>query len=237
MASRRRPPSDPRVLVAAEPRAIRRLSSLTEGLDLVSARPDDALDRALEGRPAVFGWLVPDAQQGLATMIALRAARPDTRTLFVTPRSAEAERLAALEAGVDEVLAEPVSASELAGRLRLLLRRARPNRRSRLPIARDLELDLDRRELWRGQDGSWVHLRPKEARLLELFARQPGRVLSRTQILERVWGPDHDGDPRTVDVHVRWLRAKIEPLPHEPVRLLTVRGVGYRLEPEPLTER
>jgi DNA-binding response OmpR family regulator len=98
-----------------------------------------------------------------------------------------------------------------------------------------MELDLGRQALWR--DGTWVHLRPKEARLLELFARSPGRVHSRAQILERVWGPAHAGDPRTVDVHVRWLRAKIERDPHAPTRLLTVRGVGYRLEPPPLTER
>ena len=94
-----------------------------------------------------------------------------------------------------------------------------------------LELDLERRELLR--DGAWVHLRPKEARLLELFARMPGRVLTRHHILERVWGPDHDGDPRTVDVHVRWLRSKIEPDPHAPVWLVTIRGVGYRLEQGP----
>ena len=72
---------------------------------------------------------------------------------------------------------------------------------------------------------------------MELFARAPGRVLTRGHILERVWGPEHRGDPRTVDVHVRWLRSKIEPDPHDPVWLLTVRGVGYRLEPGPLTER
>ena len=98
-----------------------------------------------------------------------------------------------------------------------------------------VELDLDRRELLR--DDRWIHLRPKEAQLLELFARNPGRTLAREHILERVWGAGHDGDPRTVDVHVRWLRDKIEPDPHVPTRLLTVRGRGYRLEPGPLTER
>jgi DNA-binding response OmpR family regulator len=140
--------------------------------------------------------------------------------------------LTALEAGVDEVLSEPMSRSELAARLRILLRRSRQARRTRLRIGERLELDLERRELLR--DGTWVHLRPKEARLLELFARSPGRVLTRSHILERVWGPDHEGDPRTVDVHVRWLRSKIEPDPHHPVWLVTVRDVGYRLEPGPL---
>jgi DNA-binding response OmpR family regulator len=235
MASRKRASMEPRVLVAAEPGAFRRLLADADGLELTGVHLDEAGARALEMRPAVFAWLGTDAAEGLDVMRRLRGARPSTRTLYLTPRSAEGERLAALEAGVDEVLSEPISRSELVGRLRLLLRRARPARLSRLPIGRDLELDLDRHELWR--DGDWVHLRPKEARLLELFARAPGRVLSREHILERVWGRDHVGDPRTVDVHVRWLRSKIEPDPHEPVWLLTVRGVGYRLEPTALTER
>ncbi|HZW00321.1 MAG TPA: response regulator transcription factor [Candidatus Deferrimicrobium sp.] len=221
--------------MAAEAGALRRLRSIADDLELAGVRPAEAGERALELRPAVFAWLGPDATEGLAVMRMLRGARSSARTLYLTPRSAESERLAALAAGVDEVLSEPISRSELVGRLRLLLRRARPVGRSRLTIASNLELDLDRRELWR--DGDWVHLRPKEARLLELFARAPGRVLSREHILERVWGPDHEGDPRTVDVHVRWLRSKIEPDPHEPVRLLTVRGVGYRLESAPLTKR
>ena len=164
-------------------------------------------------------------------MLVLRRSRADMRLLYVTPRSAETERLRALEAGVDEVLSEPISSTGLTTRLRLLLRRSHQVRRTRLPISDRVELELERRELLR--DGAWVHLRPKEARLLELFARAPGRVLTRHHILERVWGPDHDGDPRTVDVHVRWLRSKIEPDPHAPVWLVTVRGVGYRLEQWP----
>ncbi len=229
MASRTRASREPRLLVAAEPGTFRRLLADADDLDMTGVPPAEAAERALELRPAVFAWLGSDAAEGLAVLRQLRGSRATARTLFLTPRSAEGERLAALEAGVDDVLSEPITRSELVGRLRLLLRRARPTRRSRLPISHDLELDLDRRELW--HDGERVHLRPKEARLLELFARSPGRVLSRAHILERVWGPDHAGDPRTVDVHVRWLRAKIEPHPHDPVLLLTVRGVGYRMEP------
>jgi two-component system response regulator RegX3 len=230
---------EPRVLVASGAASFGQLLTRADDLDLAHVDPEEAGRRAVELQPAVFAWLEGEAALGLAVLRGLRAARPDARTLFLTPRSAEAERLAALEAGVDEVLSEPLSRSELVGRLRLLARRSRPTRRSRLPIGGDLELDLERRELWCA--GAWVHLRPKEARLLELFARAPGRVLTRALILERVWGPDHQGDPRTVDVHVRWLRTKIEPDPHVPTRLLTVRGQGYRLELPPalapLTER
>lgn len=235
MADRSRTRKKPRVLVAAEDGSTRRLLARADDLDIAVVSPKEAAERALELRPAVFAWLGRDAVQGLAVLRRLLEVRSRARTLYVTPRYAEAERLAALEAGVDEVLTEPVTASELAGRLRLLLRRARPSRGARLPIGHDLELDLERREVRRA--GGWIHLRPKEAKLLELLARAPGRVHSRAQILERVWGPGHQGDPRTVDVHVRWLRAKIEPDPHVPTRLLTVRGVGYRLEPDPLTER
>ena len=207
-----------------------------DDLDLTSVPPAEAAGAPWSCDRAVFAWLGGGCRGGLAVLRQLRGARSTARTLFLTPRAAEGERLAALEAGVDDVLSEPISRSELVGRLRLLLRRARPTRRSRLPIGDDLELDLDRRELWR--DGEWVHLRPKEARLLELFARAPGRVLSRAHILERVWGPDHAGDPRTVDVHVRWLRAKIEPRSARPgAGCSRCAGVGYRLEPTPLTER
>ena len=234
MASRKRTVFEPRVLVAAEGDAFRKLLAQAAGMELVQAHPEEAAERALELRPSVVAWLGTDVDAGLRVMLALRNSRSEVLTLYLTPRSAETERLVALDAGVDEVLSEPMSRSELAGRLRLLLRRAQHSRR-RLPVGRNVELDLDRRELLR--DGGWVHLRPKEARLLELFARAPGRVLSRAFILERVWGPGHEGDPRTVDVHVRWLRSKIEPDPHTPVLLLTVRGVGYRLESAPLTKR
>ena len=97
-------------------------------------------------------------------------------------------------------------------------------------VSSDTELDLAAHEVRRG--GTLVHLRPKEFQLLSVLASHPGRAYTRRQLLDRVWGPGHDGDPRTVDVHIRWLRSKIEPRPEAPVHLVTVRGVGYRLDPE-----
>ena len=81
------------------------------------------------------------------------------------------------------------------------------------------------------RDGRLVHLRPKEFDLLAVLASHPGRAWTRRQLLDRAWGHGHDGDPRTIDVHVRWLRSKIETEPEQPAHLVTVRGVGYRLDP------
>ena len=235
MSARDRSHGEQRVILVAEPEVSDALIETAPDLEIVVATPGELTRRAVDLRSRVAVWAAPDADAGLQAMTALRAARTDARLLYVTPPDAEQERLTALEVGVDEVVTRPISIRELAGRMRLLLRRARPVRRTRLTVGDGLELDLDRRQLLRHDE--WIHLRPKEARLLELFARSPGRVLTRDQILEKVWGPNHDGDPRTVDVHVRWLRSKIEPDPHKPVWLLTVRGVGYRMETLPLTER
>jgi len=222
------------VLASHEPEVAALLLAAPE-LELVVVGPSELARRAVDLRARVAVWAVDDAPAGLRSLAAIRAAHAGARLLLVTAPDAEHERIAALEAGVDEVVSRPLSAPELAARTRALLRRSRPARRRRLVVGDGVALDLDRRELLR--DDRWIHLRPKEAQLLELFARNPGRTLAREQILERVWGAGHDGDPRTVDVHVRWLRDKIEPDPHVPVRLLTVRGRGYRLEPGPLTER
>jgi DNA-binding response OmpR family regulator len=225
----------PRILVAADDGLAERIGPSLPEFEVMATPIDQLPGRAHQLKPRVVLCVGPDAGEALAIMRRLRVTEPDARSILVTPPKAAAERVAALEAGVDDAIPTPVDDRELVGRLRVQAGRARPRRLTRLPVGDGMELDLDRRELLR--DGRWVHLRPKEAGLLELMARSPGRAMSRDHILDRVWGPEHDGDPRTVDVHVRWLRAKIEPDPRVPVWLVTVRGVGYRLEPLPLTER
>lgn len=224
-----------RVVAVAGPALLARLRRLLPEADIHESSLAELPRRTQELRPRVILCGVDDIGAGLEVLTTLRKMRSDAHMLLLTPAPAVDERLAALDAGVDDALAEPISDLELAGRLRHQLKRAKVGRITRLPIGTDMQLDLDRRELLR--DGEWVHLRPKEASLLELFARAPGRALTRGHILSRVWGPGHEGDPRTVDVHVRWLRSKIEPDPRDPTWLLTVRSVGYRLEPAPLTER
>jgi DNA-binding response OmpR family regulator len=157
-----------------------------------------------------------------------RRRRPTLRIVHLTAGSDVAHRLEALRSGFDEALPDTVGPEELFDRLRILEERACARTRA-LDVARDVLLDPVAHEVRRG--GELIHLRPKEFQLLAMLAAHPGRAYTRRQLLDRVWGPRHVGDPRTVDVHVRWLRSKIEPTPDAPVHLVTVRGVGYRLDP------
>jgi DNA-binding response OmpR family regulator len=128
-------------------------------------------------------------------------------------------------------VAETVDPVELLGRIRLLDDRARARPDGVMVVAVGVTVDMAAHAVRR--DGALVHLRPKEFQLLAMLAAHPGRAYTRRQLLDRVWGPDHAGDPRTVDVHIRWLRSKIEVRPDRPAHLITVRGVGYRLDPDP----
>lgn len=165
--------------------------------------------------------------------------------LMLTARTDEVDKIVGLEVGADDYMTKPFSMRELMARVKALLRRVRlireemvsksvePPVESSTPpnqmlVFDDLMIDLSRREVLRNQQS--LHLKPKEFELLLFLARHRGIVLSRDLILERVWGWDYTGGTRTVDVHVRWLREKIEPDPAHPERLVTVRGVGYRFE-------
>jgi two-component system, OmpR family, response regulator RegX3 len=226
----RKGPRDPDVLVLAGTRAFIGVADLPPGLSLrVIDRPEAFLACLCETRPRIaLVHLPPATPELIATVAALRRRRTALRAILVNDPIGVGARLAALQAGFDEALTALVTADELAGRLAILARPPR-NGRDRLPVGDGSELDLATRELIR--DGRAVRLRPKEFHLLEALARHPGRVHSRIQLLDRVWGPGRAGDPRTVDVHVRWLRAKLEPNPDRPLHLVTVRGMGYRLNP------
>jgi DNA-binding response OmpR family regulator len=159
--------------------------------------------------------------------------------LMLTARTEEIDKVVGLEVGADDYMTKPFSMRELLARVKAQLRRVRLDREEvateepeeqdhETLTAGDLHIDLPRREVT--CDGEAVHLKPKEHDLLAFLVRNRGMALSRDLILERVWGWDYDGGTRTVDVHVRWLREKIEPDPAEPTRIITVRGVGYRFE-------
>jgi two-component system, OmpR family, alkaline phosphatase synthesis response regulator PhoP len=166
----------------------------------------------------------------LELLLAERRRRSGLRIVHLAPPEAVDDRLAALTSGFDDALASTIPAIELVGRLTWLdgRARARATSGSLVKLGEDLELDLAAHELRHG--GAAVHLRPKEFGLLALLATHPGRAYTRAELLERVWNGTHEGGGRTVDVHVRWLRSKIEPDPERPVHLVTVRGVGYRYD-------
>jgi len=158
--------------------------------------------------------------------------------LMLTARTDEVDKVVGLEVGADDYVTKPFSMRELIARVKALLRRVRLIREElaadeesvvaeRL-VFDDLTLDLRRGEIRR--QGEPLHLKPKEYDLLVFLARNRGMVLSRDLILERVWGWDYGGGTRTVDVHVRWLRGKIEQDASNPKRIVTVRGIGYRFE-------
>jgi two-component system phosphate regulon response regulator PhoB len=132
-----------------------------------------------------------------------------------------------LEVGADDYLVKPFGMRELVARCRALLRRSSPQT---LPgrVLQHANLQLFPEECRVTRDGREVNLSPKEYRLLELFMQNPRRVWSRDKLLEQVWGYDYYGDSKTVDVHIRWLREKLEANPSAPEHLLTVRGFGYR---------
>ena len=162
-----------------------------------------------------------------------------TPILMLTARDDEIDRVVGLEVGADDYLAKPFSMRELIARVKAMLRRVRLVReeisqaemtkpKAQIMEFDNLRIDMTRREIT--VDGEVVAFKPKEYELLTFFGQHQGQVLSREFILERVWGWDFIGDSRTVDVHVRWLREKIETDPADPQRIITVRGAGYRFE-------
>ena len=157
--------------------------------------------------------------------------------IMLTARDGEIDRVLGLEIGADDYLTKPFSMRELMARVKALLRRVRIDQEKSASesgqVAEkikfdDLTINLTRLEVT--LNDQVLPLKPKEYELLLYLARHRGQVMSRDNILERVWGWDFGGGSRTVDVHVRWLREKIEKEPADPVRIVTIRGVGYRFE-------
>jgi DNA-binding response OmpR family regulator len=151
--------------------------------------------------------------------------------LMLTARAEETDKVIGLEMGADDYMTKPFGMREFIARVRALLRRASVKEAAASPeiiTFGDVELDLSRHRVSR--EGTPLELTPKEYDLLAFLARNKRFVFSREQLLEKVWGYEYAGDTRTVDVHIRWLRRKIEPDPHRPRYLITVRGTGYKLE-------
>jgi DNA-binding response OmpR family regulator len=175
----------------------------------------------------VLDIMLPDLD-GLSFCRILRKEQA-TPIIMLTARGGEMDRIVGLESGADDYIVKPFSLGEFLARVRAVLRRT-PSaslRTDRLESG-DLALDLTARRV--SVSGREIKLSHKEFDLFAALVRNKGAVLSRDLLLEQVWGYDHVGDDRTVDVHVRWLREKIEADPSDPQRIVTVRGVGYRFE-------
>jgi len=197
---------------------------------VTAADGEAALAIARETRPdlIVLDLMMP----GLNGLEVCRILRKEMQVpiLMLTARDDETDKVAGLELGADDYVTKPFSMRELTARVRALLRRSEyaPPPEQDVMSTGDLIIDLLKRAVSR--DGTHLPLKPKEFELLSFFTRNPGRAFTRGQLLNHIWGYDYAGDTRTVDVHVRWLRQKIEAEPDQPTRLITIRGVGYRFD-------
>jgi two-component system alkaline phosphatase synthesis response regulator PhoP len=201
---------------------------------LVAANGRDGLDMARSQKPdvVVLDVLMPE-MDGWEVCRTLRQ-ESTVPILMLTALGDEVDRVLGLELGADDYLSKPFSTRELIARLRALLRRIELDRRQQLAddtlVAGDLRVELDTyRAFSAGQE---LSLRQKEFDLLALLLSRPGEVISRAEFFDRVWGTEWLGDTRTLDVHIRWLREKIEVNPSQPRLIQTVRGVGYRFVKE-----
>jgi two-component system phosphate regulon response regulator PhoB len=194
------------------------------------ARGDEAEIRLREQVPdlVVLDWMLPGLS-GIELCRRIRARRETERLpiIMLTARGEEGDRVRGLATGADDYIVKPFSVPELVARVRALLRRAKPAQVAHVLTAGDLELDRESHRVRRG--GRELHLGPTEFKLLEFLMQRPGRVFSREQLLDGVWGHDVYIDERTVDVHVGRLRKAINGA-RDPDPIRTVRGAGYSFD-------
>jgi len=224
----------PKILLVEDER------SIAEGLKVSLESEGFQVAWAKDGHEALAAWersgpdlivldLMLPGVSGTEVCRTIRA-RSDVPILMLTARDTEVDRVVGLEIGADDYLTKPFSTRELIARIRAILRRA-PIGMSATTEEQPVEacgvrVDRGRHEVT--VDGREVELPPKEFELLAVLVEHAGRVLTRNQLIDEVWGSDYVGDTKTLDVHIRRLRGRIERAPQSPVLILTVRGVGYR---------
>ena len=227
-----------RILLVDDERSVKTLLAYPlrkDGYEVISAQDGrEALERFAQQR---FDLVVLDIMlpklDGIEVCRRLRS-RSQVPIIMLTAKDDEVDKVLGLEIGADDYITKPFSVREFRSRVRAALRRSEMLRArgvGEAPIAAgELEVDFERREV--RMQGEPVKLTYVEFEILAALASAPGRVLTRDLLLERIWGDSAYRDPRTIDVHIRHLREKVEPDPHQPEYLLTVRGVGYRFRDE-----
>ncbi|MDX2096489.1 MAG: response regulator transcription factor [Leptolyngbyaceae cyanobacterium bins.59] len=232
-----------KILIADDEALIREtvgLSLKEEGYDVALA-PDgrsawemlysrDGADRT----PSTYDLIILDVMlpnmNGLDLCRLIRQGGDEVPILMLSARGSETDRVVGLEVGADDYLAKPFGMRELIARCRALLRRAYPERPMNPDsVLRFKDITLNAQTCQVSVRGQEIYLSPKEFKLLECLITQPHRVWSREQLVDQIWGVDFMGDSKTVDVHIRWLREKLEMDPGKPEYVQTVRGFGYRL--------
>jgi two-component system, OmpR family, response regulator RegX3 len=203
-----------------------------EGFEVAIAETGPAALEEFDRRGAdlVLLDLMLPGLSGTEVCRALRS-RSTVPVIMLTAKDAEVDKVVGLELGADDYVTKPYSARELVARIRAVLRRhGEPDELVTATVeAGPVRLDVDRHVV--SVSGEPVSMPLKEFELLELLLRNAGRVLTRGQLIDRVWGSDYVGDTKTLDVHVKRLRAKVEPDPGAPRHIVTVRGLGYKFEP------
>jgi len=225
----------PKILLVEDER------SIAEGLKISLEAEGFQVAWAKDGKEALSAWewarpdlivldLMLPGVSGTEVCRTIRA-RSDVPIIMLTARDTEVDRVVGLEIGADDYMTKPFSTRELVARIRAILRRvsAGPSLSTidELPTeASGVRVDRSRHEVT--VDGLTVELPPKEFELLAVLVEHAGRVLTRNQLIDEVWGSDYVGDTKTLDVHIRRLRGRVETDPQDPQRIRTVRGVGYR---------
>jgi two-component system response regulator RegX3 len=201
-----------------------------EGFEVAVAAtgPDGLAEFDSGGADIVLLDLMLPGMNGTEVFRELRARGP-VPVIMVTARDSEIDRVVGLELGADDYVSKPYSARELIARIRAVLRRGEaPEEVDEVLACGPVRMDVARHRV--SVHGADIALPLKEFDLLEYLLRNAGRVLTRVQLIDRVWGSDYVGDTKTLDVHIKRLRAKVEPDPAAPRHLLTVRGLGYKIE-------
>jgi two-component system response regulator RegX3 len=203
-----------------------------EGFEVaVCGTGPDGLDQfERNGADLVLLDLMLPGLSGLEVCRQLRQ-KSDVPVIMLTAKDAEVDKVVGLEIGADDYVTKPFSARELLARIRAVLRRRGETEETGTAVLKSgpVRMDVDRHVVT--VNGAAATMPLKEFELLEFLLRNSGRVLTRGQLIDRIWGSDYVGDTKTLDVHVKRLRAKVEPDPGKPQHLLTVRGLGYKFEP------